>query len=160
MKSFFHYLAILAVFLVVSWWQTRGLLSTENSPAPYFSLPTLQQPELRFSIKALQGKKTVLYFFAPWCAVCRYSMPNLEKRYRDGSINAVAIALDYQSIAEVEAFTRDLGLSMPVLLGSNNTTSDYRINGFPTYYVVNEELMIISRSVGYSTELGLAVRSW
>lgn len=160
MKSFFHYLTILIIFLLVNWWQTKDMLSTAETPAPYFSLPKLSQPTERMTIAELQGKKTVIYFFAPWCTVCRYSMPNLEKLYRERSINAVAIALDYQSIDEVNAFTRDLALTMPVLLGGGSTASDYRVSAFPTYYVVSEELKIIARSMGYSTEFGLAFRHW
>lgn len=160
MKSFFHYLAILVVFLLINEWQTKDMLSTAETPAPYFSLPKLSQPTERMTIAELQGKKTVIYFFAPWCTVCRYSMPNLEKLYREGSINAVAIALDYQSLEDISTFTADLDLSMPILLGNLNTASNYRISAYPTYYVINPELKVISRAMGYSTEFGLSVRTW
>lgn len=160
MKSLFHYLAILVVFALVTWWQTKDMLSTNETPAPYFSLPTLSQPDQRFNIAQLQEKQTVLYFFAPWCTICRYSMPNLEKLYSDGSVNAVAVVLDYSSIEEVQTFANELGLSMPVLLGSRNTASDYRVSAYPTYYVINEDLKIVSRAMGYSTEFGLTVRTW
>ncbi len=86
-------------------------------------------------------------------------MPNLETAYQQGKLNAIAIALDYQSIAEVKQFTDSLDLTMPVLLGSKSTGQDYKISAYPTYYVIDEQLAITAHSMGYSTELGLRMRT-
>ena len=45
-------------------------------------------------------------------------MPNLEKAYQQGELNAIAIALDYENIDEITQFTDSLDLTMPVLLGT------------------------------------------
>ncbi|URQ91453.1 TlpA family protein disulfide reductase [Pseudoalteromonas sp. SCSIO 43101] len=147
------------VVYAVTAFQQRNLLSTDKTPAPYFNLATLNDPTERMTIAQLQGKQTVVYFFAPWCSICRYSMPNLEKSHQQGKLNAIAIALDYQNIAEVKQFTDSLELTMPVLLGSKSTGQDYKISAYPTYYVIDEQLAITARSMGYSTELGLRMRT-
>ncbi|MEC8138728.1 MAG: TlpA disulfide reductase family protein [Pseudomonadota bacterium] len=147
------------VVYAVTAFQQRNLLSTDKTPAPYFNLATLKDPTERMTIAQLQGKQTVVYFFAPWCSICRYSMPNLEKAHQQGKLNAIAIALDYQNIAEVKQFTDSLELTMPVLLGSKSTGQDYKISAYPTYYVINEQLAITAHSMGYSTELGLRMRT-
>ncbi|WP_462171273.1 TlpA family protein disulfide reductase [Pseudoalteromonas xiamenensis] len=159
MKSVLQYLLIILVFIGLSWWQSKDMLNTNDSPAPYFNLSTLQNPASRITLKALQGKQTVVYLFAPWCRICRYSMPNLEKLYVQGEVNAIAIALNYDSQDEVNAFAKSLSLTMPILLGTQTTADDYRVTAFPSYYVINERLKITAKSVGYSSEVGLRIRS-
>lgn len=163
LKKFFSVIKtavlIVVVFYAVTTFQQRNLLSTDKTPAPYFNLATLEDPTQRISIAQLQGKQTVVYFFAPWCSICRYSMPNLETAHQQGKLNAIAIALDYQNIDEIKQFTDSLQLTMPVLLGSRNTGKDYKVSAYPTYYVIDEQLTITARSMGYSTELGLRLRT-
>ncbi|RZF77334.1 TlpA family protein disulfide reductase [Pseudoalteromonas sp. CO325X] len=156
-KILLQIIVIAIVFFAVSAFQQRNLLSTDHTPAPYFALPQLHE-QGRYSIKELQGQTTVVYFFAPWCSICKVSMPNLQSAMDDGDINAVAIALDYQSEQQVQDFVADLSLSMPILLGSAQTAKQYKISAFPTYYVIDESLRITARSMGYSSELGIKYR--
>lgn len=153
-------LLLMAIILyAVTLFQQRNLLPTDQTPAPYFNLATLDNPQQRVTIADLKGTNTVLYFFAPWCSICRYSMPNLEKAYQQGELNAIAIALDYENIDEITQFTDSLDLTMPVLLGTRYTGQDYKVSAYPTYYVINEQLAITAHSMGYSTELGLRIRT-
>ncbi len=154
-------LAMLGVFLLASAYQERDLLDESGEQqAPNFVLPLLH-PTVdsdTHSLQQLKGKTSIIYFFAPWCNVCRFSMPNLETIYQKGQINAVAVALDYQSKQQVEAFADKLGLTLPIVLGNQQMALDYKIKGYPTYYVLDSELKITERSVGYSSQLGLQYR--
>ncbi|KZN36807.1 TlpA family protein disulfide reductase [Pseudoalteromonas luteoviolacea] len=157
------YLVNVIIFVVVLsaafTYQELGMLEDDGrQSAPYFSLPLMSDESQRYNISQLQGERSVVYFFAPWCNICRYSMPNIDKLHRLGKVNAVAIALDFQSIEEIEAFSKDLNLSMPILLGNRKTASDYKVKAYPTYYVMDPELKIIERSIGYSSELGIRLR--
>ena len=150
-------LFFLVIFYTITQFQQRNMLEN-HAPAPYFNLPLLNTHE-RLSIDQIRGQKTVIYFFAPWCSICKISMPNHDKLHANGSINAIAIAADYTSIQAVKDFTRELNLSMPVLLGDKNTASNYKVSAFPTYYIISDELKITNKSLGYSTELGLLART-
>ncbi|MBQ4812282.1 TlpA family protein disulfide reductase [Pseudoalteromonas luteoviolacea] len=157
------YLINVIIFVVVLSaafaYQELGMLEDNGrQSAPYFSLPMMSDESQRYNISQLQGERSVVYFFAPWCNICRYSMPNIDKLHRLGKVNAVAIALDFQSTEEIEAFSKDLNLSMPILLGNIKTASDYKVKAYPTYYVMDPELKIIERSIGYSSELGIRLR--
>jgi hypothetical protein len=44
---------------------------------------------------------------------------------------------------------------MPVLLGDDRTARDYRIRGFPTYYVLDPDGRVAARDFGLSTAPGL-----
>ncbi len=148
------------VFNGISYWRELKLLPADGRyQAPSLSLPQLSGP--LFNAESLLGKKTVVYFFAPWCQICHLSMGNLEDFYQteQNNTHVIAVALSYDSRNEVADFVADKGLSFPVLLGTNELMSEYRINGFPSYYVLDEQGLIVAKSQGYSTALGIKLRA-
>ncbi len=122
------------------------------------SLPTLSGENIQINA---ENKKTVLYFFAPWCNVCHMSIENLEMLHRDHpEYKIVAIALDYDSKEEIVNFTEQHQLTFPVALGNNDIKKAYKISGYPSYYVLNQMDKVVGRSLGYSTELGMKLRTY
>ncbi|PKL38947.1 MAG: TlpA family protein disulfide reductase [Spirochaetae bacterium HGW-Spirochaetae-1] len=161
-KKILSYIIELVVFMIVAagimHWQSRNMLSTD-SPAPPFTLTTLEGESL--TLESLKGKKTVLYFFAPWCTVCRFSSKNIasiRKATDPRKINVVAVALSYDSADEIRKFSRDHDLTVPILLGTEDTGRDYHVNAFPSIYILDREGRIRSHLVGYSTEAGIRLR--
>ena len=153
----FDVLLVLAVFLMVHAWQTRDLPIDE--PAPETILALLGDTEVRSAVIA--GEPGIVYFFAPWCFYCRSSIGNLQDLVEDGYVNwGTVVALDYGDADEVRSFIEKTGVSMPVLMGNAQTASDWGVRAFPTYYVIDSEGRISSRSVGYSTSLGMLIRNW
>ena len=151
----------IALYLVLEIWQTRNLLPDDGSQqAPEFSLAGIDGKVYQSS--QLNQAPTVLYFFAPWCKVCHYSIPNLQKLYEDTpreQLNILAVVLDWQSREEVIEYIKEQDLSMPVLLGTTETMKDFKIQAFPTYYVLDKEQKITKVSMGYSTEIGLRLNT-
>ena len=107
---------------------------------------------------APSDKKTLVYFFAPWCAVCKMSIANLDV-VDENEYNVVRIALDYQSVEEIMAFAKAAGVKGTVLLGGEPHKERFNISGYPTYYILDEQLQVISHDMGYSTSLGLRLRT-
>ena len=109
---------------------------------------------------ASQDKTTIIYFFAPWCQVCHVSIGNLQALYEKNEyLDVIAVVLDYSSIKEVNNFTKKHQLTFPIALGNEQIKRAFSISGYPSYYVINEENIIIGKSMGYSSELGLYLRS-
>ena len=69
--------------------------------------------------------------------------------------NIGEIALDWNNVGEVEGFAKKQKLEVPVLLGNRGTAKDFRIQAFPTYYVLDGAKKVVRRNVGYSTSLGM-----
>lgn len=108
-----------------------------------------------------EGKKTIVYFFAPWCQVCNLSIENLQNVYqKTPNLNVIAVALDFVDADEVKNFTMNHQLTFPVALGNELVKADYKVMGYPSYYVLDEENTIIARSLGYSSKIGLYLRSF
>ena len=146
---------ILAVFLAVSAWQGKDLVSNQV-PAPLFRLPALSGDSV--ALEDFQGKRVLLYFFAPWCKVCDFSIGNLNwvrKLRSEDSAALLAVALSYDDLQSVNSFVERNSLDVPVLLGTPELFKSYRIRAFPTVYTVNKSGEIDGSTVGYATTLGL-----
>ena len=153
----FDALVLLTVFLIIHAWQTRGLPLDEAAPETILAL--LGDSEVRSAVTA--GETGIVYFFAPWCFYCRSSVGNLQDLVEDGYVNwGTVVALDYGDAEEVRSFIEKTGVSLPVLMGNTQTAADWGVRAFPTYYVIDAEGRITSRSVGYSTSIGMMIRNW
>ena len=153
----FDALVLLTVFLIIHAWQTRGLPLDEVAPETVLAL--LGNSEVRSAVTA--GETGIVYFFAPWCFYCRSSIGNLQDLVEDGYVTwGTVVALDYGDADEVQSFIEKTGVSLPVLMGNTQTAADWGVRAFPTYYVIDAEGRITSRSVGYSTSIGMMIRNW
>ena len=148
---------IVTAFMLVSMWQTRDLPDDDHTPP----LELAWLDDMRADSVMVPGEVGVIYFFAPWCFYCRKSIDNLDKLVASGNLAwARVVALEYGDLDEVREFIKETGVDLPVLLGGPKTTNDWNIRGFPTYFVIDEDGQIASRSVGYSTRIGLQTRVW
>ena len=148
---------IAALFLGVHAWQTRDLPIDEAAPHTVLSL----LDGSRFESALKPGEAGIVYFFAPWCVYCKTSIDNLDELVASRDIDwGVAVALAYEDVEEVAEFVESTGVDLPVLMGHGGTAADWSVRGFPTYYVIDADGRIHSRSVGYSTKLGMRWRAW
>lgn len=121
------------------------------------SIKTLAGKEI---VLESQGKRTIIYFFAPWCQICHASIGNLQNIYeKNENLDVIAVALDYSNVSEVEKFVAEHKLTFPIALGNEEVKQYFQVTGYPSYYILNKENTIIGRSMGYSSELGLYLRS-
>ena len=148
---------LIAAFVLISMWQTRNLPDDDHTPP----LQAVWLDDMQADSVMVPGEVGVVYFFAPWCFYCKTSIDNLDELVASGQLAwARVVALEYESLEEVREFIRETAVELPVLLGSSQTTSDWQIRGFPTYFVIDGDGRIVSRSVGYSTKIGLQTRVW
>ena len=125
-----------------------------NSQANNFKLTTLAGE----SKNILQpSQKTLIYFFAPWCSVCKFSMSNLD--LVSDNIRTVAVALDYRHLSEISEFVEDIEVKVPVFLGNSEIAENYKVSAYPSYYVIDDNGKILARSMGYSSLAGLLWRT-
>ena len=140
--------------------QSRNLLPADARLAPALSGPTLNGAS--FNLHEDDTPATLVYFFAPWCKICAASSGNIDmlRGIRDErQLRVLMVALEWQSIDEVQDYADRHDISVPIVLGDRKTASDWNIYAFPTYYVLNGSRQIVSRDLGYSTLAGLWWRS-
>lgn len=79
------------------------------TPLPIFSSTTLEgQPVTQADY---EGKPIIMWFWAPWCSVCRSEAPTLSKvaSALGGSVDVVGVAA-LGSISEMQTFVSDTGI--------------------------------------------------
>ncbi|WP_419810321.1 TlpA family protein disulfide reductase [Bacterioplanoides sp.] len=153
----FELLVVVLVFIGLSQWLNRHLLQ-DGTHIPNLTLPTLQGNHSSLNWPAAHDK-TLIYFFAPWCSVCRLSMPGLNTLPDNPNIRIIAIALDYEQTADVSRFIDDIGFNQEVLLGNPDIRQRFNITGYPSYYVLDREGKVIHQDRGMSTPPGLWLRT-
>lgn len=124
-------------------------------PVTSLELATLAGDKVQLNTAA--GKKTIVYFFAPWCAVCKASMDALGMFAGKDNLQAVAVGLDYDNVAELKPFQS--GLAATVYAGSRELQSRFKIDRYPTVYILDGSGKISHVMVGYTSRFGIWIRT-
>ena len=79
------------------------------TPLPVFSSTTLEGQSVTQA--DFEGKPTIMWFWAPWCSVCRSEAPTLSKVANElgGSVDVVGVAA-LGTINEMKTFVSDTGI--------------------------------------------------
>ncbi len=135
---------------------------SSNSTAPRLSAMGLDGQMYQFPEPSSEADKTLIYFFAPWCTVCHLSIGNLSilrDQISEDKLTILIVALDWKNKNEIEDYVIEHELDFPVLLGDQRWLQQYKIKGFPSYYLLDNKGNIVSKSMGYSTSIGMLARS-
>ena len=119
-------------------------------PAPAFELRDLAGRVVR--LDDFRGRVVVLNFWATWCEPCREEMPAMMRLARDlGDRGLVVVAVNVkEGPRAVEAFVRELGLTLPVLLDSTGEVGErYRLRALPTTYFIGRDGTLAGLALGY-----------
>ena len=144
-----------AIVFAVSIWQSRNMLDVDSKI--FLDKQLLVGLDGQASALIKSDNTSLIYFFAPWCKVCSMSIGNLE--YLDPEkINIVRVALDYSNVQEVQDFANKHNISSQILLGHEALKQQFKIQGYPTYYIIDEQQKVLAKAFGYSTALGLKLR--
>ncbi|MBE1287263.1 MAG: TlpA family protein disulfide reductase [Alteromonadaceae bacterium] len=155
-RSLIEICVFIVILMAIVWYQQRNMLVADGTVTipehQFVSLDGRTQPLLD------NDKPTLVYFFAPWCKVCYWSINNVDELDSE-QVNVVKIALSFQNLEEVERFVQETGTKRRnVLLGTRSTAHTFQISAFPSVYILNNQGAVVGRSVGYSTEFGMKVK--
>ena len=159
-------LVFLVAFQALSFLRETSMLATDTelstTAKQHASVDLDNVPTVMDELVSLnsQGKVTVLYFFAPWCQVCHASIGNLQALFqKNEEVDVIAVALDFTSKEEIMKFTSKHQLTFPIALGNEAIKQTFAVTGYPSYYILDEQNVIKGKSMGYSSELGLYLRT-
>jgi peroxiredoxin/outer membrane lipoprotein-sorting protein len=118
--------------------------------APDFSLSTSDGKLLTLE-SVRQGKKaTLINFWYLGCPPCRLEFEMFQKLYtklREEGFLIVAIN-HIDKATDIESYKREAGLTFPTVLAEPGVMGAYRIETYPSTYVLNAEGKIVYRGVG------------
>jgi len=125
-----------------------------GAAAPDFSLPDLGGKTINFK-KGMGRGKTYLLFWSSSCISCKEGMAVLEEVYkksRDRGFSIIAVNV-YQDRDTVSEFTRELGITYPVLLDEKgDVATAYEVFAIPVAYVIDPAGTVLDKFMGEMTE--------
>ncbi len=96
-----------------------------------------------------ENQYSVLFFWATWCPYCQALMPEMTKLQHTLKNKPVNFyGLNLWEDADPEAYLREKGLSMKLLLGAENVADRYGVKGTPGVFLVapNHEILYMRKA--------------
>ena len=114
----------------------------------------------RIDMKALSAERPLLvYVWATWCAVCRYTSPAVANIAKDGG-NVVTVALRSGDDATLKRWLAKKKYAMPVVNDEQGQLSRlWQIQVTPTLVVIDKG-EVKSVTTGFTSGWGIKLRLW
>ncbi len=112
---------------------------TGQTPAtlPQFSLPKLDGQILRS--EELKDNIVVLDFWATWCESCVGEIPafnRMQEKYSSHGVKVIGMAVQSGWASDIQKFAVEYKMQYPILVGNDDTVSDFGVISFPATYVI------------------------
>ncbi|HDM8436786.1 TPA: protein disulfide oxidoreductase [Yersinia enterocolitica] len=154
-KELLVLLLLVAVVSVAMDWLRSPQASADWPDTPWQTLAgkTVSLPEMS------QEKPLLIYFWATWCGVCKFTTPSVNQLVQEGA-NVLTVALRSGDPAEVETWLRKKGYQLPVINDPHGELSaQWQINVTPTVVILYQGKMVQHTS-GWTSYWGMKLRLW
>ena len=136
----------------LDFWRSPAL--PEGNPLPTLTL----QDGTTADLQAMSRDKPLLvYYWASWCAVCRFTTPTVEQLWQDGE-NVLTVALRSGNTQQLSKGMGKKGLTFPT---HNDERGDlaarWQVSVPPSFLIVKDG-KVVSTTTGWSSGLALKLR--
>ena len=110
----------------------------------------------------LQGKVTLINFWASWCEPCREEMPSLDTLRQDITQDDFMFLTFNEDVrlAPAKRFLEQFGSDFPVALGRGDLRARYHYVGLPFTVLLDRQGRVVNRWIGYAGDAQLqSIRS-
>ncbi|HDT1287678.1 protein disulfide oxidoreductase [Enterobacter asburiae] len=129
-------------------------------PASFSATPMQSIDGNIHDIAALsQERPLLIYVWATWCSICRYTTPSVNKLAKEGG-SVVSIAMRSGDNAKLARWVEKKQLKMPVINDENAALSQqWQVSVTPTLVIVSKG-NVVSTTTGWTSYWGLKLRMW
>jgi len=147
-------LIVLATMLVMDW------LRAPQAPLAFNQqmLATLDGEQVSLA-ELSQHKPLLVYFWASWCTICRFTTPSVAKLAANGG-NVLSVALRSGDNQQVEQFLARKQLQLPVVNDPFGALSaQWQVGVTPTLVVISQG-RVVQSTTGWTSYWGMKLRLW
>lgn len=152
-----RHIAPLLAFFVVVWFLGRGLSLDPSKlpspfidkPAPEFTLPQLQAPDVQFNSADMIGQVWLLNIWASWCTACRVEHPLFIELSTRNLLPIVG--LNYKDKSdEAIAWLGQLGNPYSIIAADvdGKVGIDWGVYGVPETFVIDRKGIVRYKHIG------------
>ena len=147
-------LMALVITTLVDLWRSPTL------PAGAMEAPfTLQDGTTTTLAEQSRGKPLLVYYWASWCGVCRFTTPTVEQLWQEGE-NVLTVALRSGDNAALETWLARKKLTLPTVNDpSGQLARQWDIRVTPTLVVIYRG-EVKSVTTGWTSSWGMRLRLW
>lgn len=147
-------LIVLATMLVMDWLRAPQAPLTFNQQM----LATLDGEPVSLA-ELSQHKPLLVYFWASWCTICRFTTPSVAKLAANGG-NVLSVALRSGDNQQVEQFLARKQLQLPVVNDPFGALSaQWQVGVTPTLVVISQG-RVVQSTTGWTSYWGMKLRLW
>ena len=120
-----------------------------NKPAPTFSAPKLDAPEVKLSPADLKGQVWLFNVWASWCVSCRAEHPVLNQLAKQNAV--VIVGLNYKDEpTDAKNWLNNLGnpYDVSIMDQDGRIGIDYGVYGVPETFVIDKKGLIRYKHTG------------
>ena len=132
---------------------------SQNKPGTANDFTAYNYDKEKFTLTQMQGKPTVVNFWATWCPPCVGELPQFENAYKEYGtrINFMMVNTeDASQMRDVVNFINDNGYSFPVYYDLDYSgMKTYSINAIPVTLFIDANGNLIDKQVGAMDEATL-----
>ncbi|OAT31514.1 ScsD family copper-sensitivity suppressor [Buttiauxella brennerae ATCC 51605] len=149
-------MAVIFITIVV----LMDLWRAPKMPTSFDSTPFHTLDGQQVTLQALSEERPLLlYFWASWCGVCRYTTPSVAQLVAEGE-NVMTIALRSGAPPEVNRWLEQKKVQLPVINDASGELSrNWQIGVTPTIVVLYKG-EVVSSTTGWTTLWGMKLRLW
>lgn len=124
-------------------------LLAAGEKAPPFTLTTLDGREL--SLETLKGKRLLLFLGRINCSYCKLAVEQMNKEYETLSAHTEVLYINpVDRLEDLKKYRESLTITFPILLGTPQMATAYRVMGYPIFYLIDEEGVVLQNLPGYN----------
>ena len=124
-------------------------LAADPAVLPELAMQTLDGRTI--TSEDLQGKVTLVNFWATWCGPCRAEIPDLIKlqaRYPE-QLQVIGISTDEAGEQVVESFAAQFGINYPIVMSTPELNRAFPgVMALPTSFIVDPDGRVVRTHVG------------
>ena len=151
-------LILLLIALAMVWGMDQ--LRKPVLPVGFSATPVQTLDGEQVSIAALSAERPLLiYVWATWCGICRYTTPAVEKLAQEGG-NVLSVALRSGDDRQLARWIAKKQLTLPVVNDASAALSrQWQVSVTPTLVIVSKG-EVVGTTTGWSSYWGMKLRLW
>ncbi|RJT20725.1 protein disulfide oxidoreductase [Buttiauxella izardii] len=151
-------LVMMVIFITIV--VLMDLWRAPKMPATFDSTPLHTLDGNAVTLSALsEDRPLLLYFWASWCGVCRYTTPSVAELVGEGE-NVMTIALRSGAPQEVSRWLTQKKVQLPVVNDASGELSRHWQIGVTPTLVVLYKGEVVPSTTGWTSYWGMKLRLW